>query len=94
MIFQEADVLLTICMKCKVDDVKSAVAHLDGPKDPSWEQVAEFINELPNYSLLCDYWSDRQKKYTKQDLRELTELFSNVKAITLEKIINQVDISG
>ena len=94
MIFQEADVLLTICMKCKVDDVKSAVAHLDGPKDPSWEEVAEFINELPNYSLLCDYWSDRQKKYSEEELRKLTKQYFKVGIIALEKIINQVDISG
>ena len=94
MTFQEADVLLTICMKCKVDDVKSAVAHLDGPKDPSWEEVAEFINELPNYSSLCDYWSDRQKKYNEEELRKLTKQYSKVGIVELEKIINQVDISG
>ena len=94
MTFQEADVLLTICMKCNVDDVKSAVAYLDGPKDPSWEEVAEFINELPTWSQLCVYWHDHQKKYSEEELRKLTKQYSKVGIIALEKIINQVDISG
>ena len=94
MTFQEADVLLTICMKCNVDDVKSAVAHLDRAKVPSWEDVAEFINELPKWSLLCNYWSDRQKKYSEEELRKLTKQYSKVGVISLEKIINQVDLAG
>ena len=81
-------------MKCDAEDVKSAAAHLDGPEDPSWEEVTDFINELPNYSLLCTHWSDPRKKYSKEELRELTKQCANAKAITLEKVINEVDISS
>ena len=92
MTFQEADILLTICMQCDVDDVKSAKAHLNGPVNPSWEEVTNFINDLPNYSLLCKYWSVPFNEYNIQEIRELIERFPQVDVIGLEKIINQVSM--
>ena len=57
-------------------------------------KVSGKVNQLPKWSLLCNYWSDRQKKYSEEELRKLTKQYSKVGVISLEKIINQIDLAG
>ena len=46
MTFQDADVLLTICNVCGMDDVQSACDRLDDVGYPSWVQMTDYINEM------------------------------------------------
>jgi hypothetical protein len=44
MTFQDADVLLTICNVCGMDDVQSACDRLDDVGYPSWVQMTDYLS--------------------------------------------------
>ena len=79
---------------CKTEDVKSAVVHLDSEKSPTWSEVTNYVNELPNYSQLCLFWETRNKKFSTQELKDLTQQFLDTQVVFLEKIINKVEIGS
>lgn len=94
MNFQDADILLTICYLCKTEDVKSAVVHLDSEDYPTWSEVTNYLNELPNYSQICLFWETRNKKFSIEELEDLTQQFLDTQVVVLEKIINKVEIGS
>ena len=91
MTFQDADVLLTICNVCGMDDVQSACDRLDDVGYPSWVQMTDYINEMSKNSEFAMYWDNLLDIFSVEALKNLTERFLKTEIIALEEAVNEVD---
>ena len=92
MTFQDADVLLTICNVCGMDDVQSACDRLDDVGYPSWVQMTDYINEMSKTSEFSMYWDNRSTVYSVEALKDLTGRFLKTEIVSLEEILNGLSL--
>mgnify|MGYP005988910569 CR=1 FL=1 len=92
MTFQDADVLLTICNVCGMDDVQSACDRLDDVGYPSWVQMTDYINEMSKNSEFAMYWDNPLEIYSVDALKDLTGQFLSTEIASLEEILNEVSL--
>ena len=92
MSFQEKDIVNSICHLCDKTTVVDAINHLNGPDDPDWDFIADYVNELPEWSEFCEFWEDPSQYYTRDDVKALCSRYANWTLAQLDTIYDGVDL--
>lgn len=92
MSFQEKDIVNSICHQCDTTTVEEAIKRLDGPDFPTWDFMADYVNELPDWSQFCEFWEGPSDHYSTNDLKALCRKYVSWTLAQLDTIYDDIEI--